>query len=95
MSEIAIDKSLPQYILNIADHAAKVGKSYALQNKSAASVALCLLDWISIYGVPKIIHTDNGREFIRMVNDAKYKVKVLKHVELSVEEFQESLTLVS
>ena len=48
------ENAVPSYICNIADHASKVGKSYAIANKKPESVALCLLDFISSYGVPAV-----------------------------------------
>ena len=48
------ENAVPSYICNIADHASKVGKSYAIANKKPESVALCLLDFISTYGVPAV-----------------------------------------
>lgn len=48
------ENSIPAYILNIADHASKVGKSYALPNKTPEQVVLCLLDFLSSYGVPTV-----------------------------------------
>lgn len=115
------ENALPSYICNIADHASKVGKSYAVANKKPESVALCLLDFISTYGVPavskllficylfltpianqfliisitplKIIHTDNGKEFIKMCFDSKYKGARFDH--LTDEEFWQTQTIVS
>ena len=46
--------AVPSYICNIADHASKVGKSYGIANKRPESVAMCLLDFISTYGVPAV-----------------------------------------
>ena len=46
--------SIPAYICNVADHASKVGKSYPLPNKRPEQVALCLLDFMSTYGVPEV-----------------------------------------
>ena len=48
------EDAVPSYICNIADHASKVGKSYAIANKKPESVALCLLDFMSTYGVPAV-----------------------------------------
>ena len=84
---------IPRYILNIADCASKVGKSYAISNKRPHTIAWCLLDFISIYGIPKIIQTDNGREFICMVQDNKYAKVSLAG--LTDDEFRESQKLVS
>ena len=84
---------IPRYILNIADCASKVGKSYAISNKRPHTIAWCLLDFISIYGIPKIIQTDNSREFICMVQDNKYAKVSLAG--LTDDEFRESQKLVS
>jgi len=110
--------SIPAYICNIGDHASKVGKSYPIPNKRPEQVALCLMDFMSTYGVPsvskiqlvfltfindslisccryltKIIHTDNGGEFINMCYDEKYKK--LRFATMTKAEFEQTKTIVS
>ena len=52
-----------KYLLNIIDHFSKLCKSYLLKNKEAFGILQCVKNFISIYGLPRSIGTDNGREF--------------------------------
>ena len=52
-----------KYLFNIIDHFSKLCKSYLLKNKEAFGILQYVKNFISIYGVPKSIGTDNGREF--------------------------------
>ena len=52
-----------KYICNIIDHFSKLTKSYLLFNKTALSIITCVKDFFEIYGKPKSIGSDNGREF--------------------------------
>ena len=53
-----------KYILNIIDHYSKLVGSYLLRNKSANEVLLKINDFNCHYGNPKILQTDNGKEFV-------------------------------
>ncbi|CAF1119825.1 unnamed protein product [Didymodactylos carnosus] len=63
-----------QRILNCTDHFSKFSWAFALQNKSAAEVAKCLRGLFSVFGSPRLLHSDNGREFVASVID---ELKVL------------------
>ena len=52
-----------KHICNIIDHFSKLCKSYLLINKSSLSILNCIKDFIEIYGKPKSLGSDNGREF--------------------------------
>ena len=52
-----------KYICNITDNFSKLTKSYLLFHKSALSIIPCVKDFLEIYGKPKSIGSDNGREF--------------------------------
>lgn len=52
-----------KYLLNIVDHFSKLSKTYVITNKTANNILDKLIDFINIYGVPKSIGTDNGKEF--------------------------------
>ncbi|CAF1611974.1 unnamed protein product, partial [Didymodactylos carnosus] len=52
-----------QWILNCIDHFSKFSWAYPLQNKSAAEVAKCLRGLFYVFGPPRLLHSDNGREF--------------------------------
>ena len=59
-------------------------------------MAWILLNFVSRFGTPKILHTDNGREFISLAYDRKYDgVKLVKlpdeEVQQIIKKFQELL----
>ena len=62
-SDIDDKKKLCNFILNIIDHYWKLVGSYLLVNKTALSVLNCINNFISIYGVPNILQSDNGLEY--------------------------------
>lgn len=50
------------------DHWSKLHILFPLMHKSVPEVALNLQDRVfSILGVPRILHTDNGREFVNSI----------------------------
>jgi hypothetical protein len=55
------------WILNCIDHFSKFTWGFALKNKSALEVALKLRELFFVFGPPKILHSDNGREFVASV----------------------------
>jgi hypothetical protein len=55
------------WILNCIDHFSKFTWAYPLQNKSAVEVALKLRELFFVFGPPKLLHSDNGREFVASV----------------------------
>ena len=52
-----------KHLCNIIDHFSKLCKSYLLINKSSFGILLCIKDFFGIYGKPKSLGSDNGREF--------------------------------
>ncbi|CAF4638969.1 unnamed protein product, partial [Rotaria sp. Silwood2] len=55
------------WILNCIDHFSKFTWAYPLKNKSAVDVALKLRKLFFTFGPPRILHSDNGREFVASV----------------------------
>ena len=57
-----------QWILHAVDHWSKFNFGYPIVSKHATCVAECLeLQLFPYFGVPRILHSDNGREFINRV----------------------------
>ncbi|CAF5036481.1 unnamed protein product, partial [Rotaria socialis] len=56
------------WILNCIDHFSKFSWSYPLKNKSAAEVALKLRELFFVFGPQRLLHSDNGREFVAKCN---------------------------
>ena len=53
-----------RYILTIVDHFTKHVEAYLLQDQEAVSVARVFLnEFVLRYGVPYVIHTDQGTNF--------------------------------
>ena len=64
-----------RFIGHIVDHFSKFRIIFPMKTKSAAEVAKnCINKFFSVFGLPQIIHTDNGSEF---VNDVIRAVVVL------------------
>ena len=86
----------PRYLVNIADHTSKFGDCSAVESKRVGTIAWILLNFVSHFGTPKILHTDNGREFISLAYDRKYDgVRLVKlsdeEVQQIIKKFQEFL----
>ena len=56
-----------QWILHIKDHFSKFSSAYPLCSKEAQAVADKLLQQFYSFGVPKILQSDNGKEFVAKV----------------------------
>ena len=56
-----------RFILNYQDHLTKFIILRPLKQKTAEAVAECIIPIFQIFGAPKILHTDNGREFANQV----------------------------
>ncbi|CAF2632946.1 unnamed protein product [Rotaria sp. Silwood2] len=52
------------WTLNCIDHFSKFTWAYPLKNKNASDVALKLRELFFVFGPPKILHSDSGREFV-------------------------------
>ena len=67
-----------RFILGITDAFTKIIRLKAIHSKSATEVAKAIwTDWMAIYGVPKAIISDQGREF---VNNLQQTILDLLHV---------------
>ena len=51
------------YLMSIIDKFSKFGYNFIIQNNKAETILGNLIQFISIFGKPNSIHTDNGREF--------------------------------
>ena len=53
-----------KYIMVVSDYFSKWPEAYAIRNQEATTVATTLIDnWISRFGVPVELHSDQGRNF--------------------------------
>ena len=53
-----------KYILTLEDQFTRFVQAYPIPNKESATVPQTLLDrYISVFGIPAAIHSDNGKEF--------------------------------
>ena len=64
--------------LTITDHFTKHVRLYALPNKTAEGIASCLNDYICIFGAPRRILSDQGREFCNHTLDKLYETCGIK-----------------
>jgi transposase InsO family protein len=55
------------WILNCIDHFSKFSWAFPLKNKSANEVAVKLRELLFVFGPPRLLHSDNGREFVANV----------------------------
>ncbi|XP_070204838.1 uncharacterized protein [Littorina saxatilis] len=59
-----------KWVLHARDHFTKFSWAYALKSKCAQEVADAMINQFSVFGAPKIMQTDNGREFTaRVINE--------------------------
>jgi transposase InsO family protein len=56
-----------RYILTITDMRSRFAQTYALQDKTATTVANCLQSFILAFGFPQEVLSDNGTEFCNSV----------------------------
>ena len=56
-----------KWILHMRDHFSKFNWAYPLKSKRALEVADKLVDTFHLFGAPKILQSDNGKEFVAMV----------------------------
>lgn len=68
-----------RYILNYQDHLTKVVSLRPLKTKSAEEVAYNLVDIFCDKGAPRILQSDNGREFANKVNSSISTIQTLKY----------------
>ena len=63
-----------KWIGHYMDHWSNMHILFSLSRKSAAEVALNLQQYVfSFLGTPKILHSDNGREFVNDIVDSLVK----------------------
>ncbi|CAF3196073.1 unnamed protein product [Rotaria socialis] len=55
------------WILNCIDHFSKFSWAFPLKTKSADEVATRLRELFFVFGPPRLLHSDNGREFVSSV----------------------------
>ena len=64
MGPLLLSNSDNSYILVIGDYFSKYTDAYALPDCTAQTVARVVVElWICQYGMPRIIHSDQGRNF--------------------------------
>ena len=68
-----------KYIITLRDYFSKWPEAAPLQSKCAEGVADFLFQVFCRHGWPKIVQSDQGREFINEVNDCLFKSTNLKH----------------
>ncbi len=69
-----------KYILGVTDTFTKMLRLTTIPNKEAATVAMALWkDWMAIYGIPKVIVTDQGREFTNSLSKAIFTLLKVDH----------------
>ena len=67
----AADKHTTKYVIGITDSFTKMMRMAAIPNKEAATVALAIVnEWITIYGTPVTIVSDQGKEFCNNLEKA-------------------------
>ncbi|KAK7097700.1 hypothetical protein V1264_004638 [Littorina saxatilis] len=52
------------WILHLRDHFSKFSWAFPLKSKRAAGVAECLMTTFSLFGAPRVLQSDNGKEFV-------------------------------
>ncbi|CAF1429135.1 unnamed protein product [Rotaria sordida] len=55
------------WILNCIDHFSKFSWAFPLKNKSTTEVGMKLRELFFVFGLPRLLHSDNGREFVSNV----------------------------
>ncbi|KAK3929244.1 Sentrin-specific protease 3 [Frankliniella fusca] len=75
MKQIGVDIiQLPEadgfkYVVVAIDYLSKFCNAKALESKSSMEVARFLFEWICMFGCPKIVINDQGREFVNEVSE--------------------------
>ncbi|CAF1552184.1 unnamed protein product, partial [Adineta ricciae] len=72
--DILNENTVYNWILNCIDHFSKFTWCFPLQNKSATEVASKLRELFCMFGAPRLLHSDNGREFVA---DVIFELKIL------------------
>ena len=81
MGPLKTSESGRKYILVITDAFTKYAVVKAIPNKEASTVALAIFEeWIAKFSCPKIIVSDNGREFCSKLSDELFKNLGIDHI---------------
>ena len=71
-----------KWILHCVDHWSKFNFAYAIESKTAINVANVLnMQIFPYFGVPRILHSDNGREFVNHVIEG---LQAMWHTEIQL-----------
>ena len=69
-----------RYVLGMTDAFTKILRLKALRTKTADEVAKAIwTDWMAIYGVPKVIVSDQGREFVNQLQKTILDLLQVQH----------------
>ncbi|KAK3924427.1 Pol polyprotein, partial [Frankliniella fusca] len=58
-----------KFVVVAIDYISKYSHAKALENKSAGEVARFIFEWICLFGCPKVVINDQGREFVNEVGE--------------------------
>jgi hypothetical protein len=61
--EVPVSRQGNRYLVVFQDHFTKWAEVYAVKNQTAETIEKCLLDFISRYGPPDRLHSDQGANF--------------------------------
>ncbi|KAK3931459.1 Gypsy retrotransposon integrase-like protein 1, partial [Frankliniella fusca] len=67
-----------KYVVVAIDYLSKYCHAKALENKSAGEVARFIFEWICLFGCPKVVINDQGREFVNEVSDHLFRLTGVK-----------------
>ena len=67
-----------KYIITLSDYFSKWPEAAPLQSKEATGVASFLLDTFCRHGWPKIVQSDQGREFVNTINSCLFEMTGVK-----------------
>jgi transposase InsO family protein len=68
-----------KWVLHAKDHFSKYCQLYPLLDKQVVTVARAMAGWIGAFGAPKIVQSDNGREFKGVMRELllRYGVRII------------------
>ena len=67
-----------KYIITLSDYFSKWPEAAPLPSKEATGVASFLLDTFCCHGWPKIVQSDQGREFVNTINPCLFEMTGVK-----------------
>ena len=68
-----------KYIITLSDYFSKWPEAAPLPSKSAEGVAKFLFDTFCRHGWPKVIQSDQGREFVNEINTRLFQLTDIQH----------------